>query len=77
MLRLKLSGLILLAATVGCATQVWHPTKTASEQQRDIKLCTDHGKLSQPMEPVAALNIAYECLDQKGYMRGKRPAPST
>ena len=66
--------LALLPLLAGCATQVWHPSKTAAEQRRDVQLCTDHGTLSQPLEPVAALNIAYDCLEQKGYRRGKRPA---
>jgi hypothetical protein len=70
----KLVCFALLPLVGGCATQVYHPTKTAAEQQRDIKTCTDHGKLSAPLEPVAALNIAYECLDQKGYRRGKSRA---
>ncbi len=69
----KISALILVPLLAGCATQVWHPTRTAAEQRRDIKACTDHGTLSEPLEPVAALNIAYECLDQKGYRRGQRP----
>ncbi len=65
------ASLALLTLLGGCATQVYHPAKTAAEQRRDIKTCTDHGKLSSPMEPVAALRIAYECLDQKGYRRGR------
>ncbi len=72
----KLGCLALLPLVGACATQVVHPTKTAAEQQRDIKTCTDHGKLSSPMEPVAALNIAYQCLEQKGYRRG-RTGPAT
>lgn len=76
-MRAKLACLAALPLLGACATQVYHPTKTAAEQQRDIKTCTDHGKLSSPMEPVAALTIAYECLEQKGYQRGRtRPANS-
>ncbi len=73
-MRTKLSCFLLLPFVAGCATQVWHPTRTAAEQRRDIETCTDHGKLSEPLEPVAALAIAYECLEQKGYRRGRRPA---
>lgn len=65
---------MMLPLLSGCATQVWHPTRTQAEQRRDIRICSDHGKLSAPVEPVAALNIAYECLEQKGYQRGPRPA---
>ncbi len=72
----KLSCLALLPLLAGCATQVWHPTRTAAEQRRDIQTCKDHGTLSQPLEPVAALYIAYDCLEQKGYRRGKRRGPS-
>jgi hypothetical protein len=42
-----------------------------AEQQRDIRLCKDHGTLSEPLEPIAALSIAYECLEKKGYQRGR------
>ena len=68
-----LLGPMLLA---GCATQVWHPTRTQEEQQRDIAICSEHGKLSEPIEPVAALNVTYQCLEQKGYRRGARPGQS-
>lgn len=61
----------LAFALSGCAMQVYHPTKTRAEQERDIKTCSDHGKLSEPLEPVAALNVAHECLEKKGYRRGK------
>ena len=55
----------------GCmTTQVYHESRTQAEMQRDIRICTEHGKLSEPIEPIAALNVAYECLEQKGYKRG-------
>ncbi len=67
--------LLLLLALAGCATQVYHPTRTRAEQERDIRICSDHGKLVEPIEPIAALNVAYECLEKKGYKRGKaKPA---
>jgi hypothetical protein len=66
--------LIFIPLLGACATQVWHPTRTQAEQKRDIRICTDHGTLTEPLEPVAALEVAYECLEQKGYQRGKRPA---
>lgn len=65
------SWLLLLVALAGCATQVHHPTRTRAEQERDIRICSEHGKLAEPLEPLAALNVAYECLEKKGYKRGK------
>lgn len=66
--------LFLPLALAGCATQVYHPTRTRAEQERDIRICSEHGKLAEPVEPIAALNVAYECLEKKGYKRGKRPS---
>lgn len=67
-------SLVLLLLLAGCATQVYHPTRTRAEQERDIKICSEHAKLVEPMEPIAALNVAYECLAKKGYKRGKAHA---
>jgi hypothetical protein len=67
---MKLS-LLLLLVLAGCATQVYHPTRTRAEQEREIRICSEHAKLAEPMEPVAALKVAYECLEKKGYKRGK------
>lgn len=53
----------------GCATKVTHPTKSASEMQADIKLCTDEANRRYWMDPVAALYNAYDCLEAKGYQR--------
>lgn len=67
--------LALLPLLAGCAAQVYHPTRTRAEQERDIRICSEHAKLAEPMEPIAALNVAYECLEKKGYQRGKtKPA---
>jgi hypothetical protein len=66
--KLAVAFIPLLA---GCATQVYHPTRTLAEQKRDIDICSEHAKLVEPMEPIAALKVAYECLEQKGYRRGK------
>jgi hypothetical protein len=63
--------LLLPLALTGCAMQVYHPTRTRAEQERDIRICSEHGKLTEPIEPIAALNVAYECLEKKGYKRGK------
>ena len=71
---MKVSVLLLVPLLGACATQVWHPTRTQAEQKRDIAICTEHAELTEPIEPVAALNVAYECLERKGYRRGKRPS---
>lgn len=68
-MRHLLFPLMLLVG--GCMTmEVHHDSRSKAEMQRDIRICTEHGKLSEPMEPIAALNVAYECLEQKGYKRG-------
>ena len=66
--------ILALLPLAGCMTAtVYQPGKSQAETQRDIELCTEHGKLSEPYEPVAALNVAYECLEAKGYRRGSGP----
>lgn len=68
---MKHTLLLPLLLLGGCMTSVHHDDKSQAEMQRDIKLCTEHGKLSEPYEPIAALNVAYECLERKGYKRGE------
>jgi hypothetical protein len=63
---LPLTALLLLPA---CAARVTHPTKTVSEMQVDIDLCTDEANHRYWMDPVAALYNAYDCLEAKGYQR--------
>jgi hypothetical protein len=63
---------LLPLALGGCAVQVHHPTRSAEEQRRDIEICKQHGVLVEPMEPIAARNVAYKCLEKKGYIIGKR-----
>lgn len=70
---MKACAILLTPLLAGCATQVWHPTRTQAEQRRDIEICSDHAKLSDALEPVSTLQIAYDCLEQKGYKRGRRP----
>lgn len=70
---MKASILLPLPLLAACATQVWHPTRTQAEQRRDIAICTEHAKLSEALEPITTLDIAYQCLEQKGYRRGPRP----
>ncbi len=72
-MKLYLAFLPLLA---GCAVQVYHPTRTRAEQERDIAICKEHADLTEPMEPVAMLNVAYDCLEKKGYKR-RKPKPLT
>ena len=59
---------LLLAA---CAAQVSHPTKTLAEQQADIDQCTSWANDKYWMDPLAALLNAYDCLEAKGYKKGK------
>ena len=66
--------LLFPLALGGCATQVYHPTRTRAEQERDIQICSEHAKLTEPLEPIAALSVAYECLEKKGYKRGRMKA---
>jgi hypothetical protein len=73
----KASWLAAVLLLGGCAAQVYHPTKSRAQSERDIKTCSDHGKLASPYEPISALNIAYECLEAKGYRRGKAAAGSS
>ena len=68
---MRIAALLLLPLLGGCMASVYQEGKTQAETERDIRICTEHGKLSEPYEPVAALNVAYECLAQKGYKRGK------
>lgn len=68
---MRYTPLLPLLLLGGCMTSVHHDDKSQAEMQRDIKLCTEHGKLSEPYEPIAALNVAYECLERKGYKRGE------
>ncbi|HEY0445162.1 MAG TPA: hypothetical protein VGD19_01780 [Allosphingosinicella sp.] len=59
----------LLALLAGCATEVYQPGKTREQTQRDIHICSEHAKLVAPYNPVSTLEVAYECLEQKGYRR--------
>ena len=64
---------VLAAAllTAACAAQVTHPTKSLAEQQVDIDQCTDAANRKYWMDPIAALLNAYDCLEAKGYKKGK------
>jgi hypothetical protein len=55
----------------GCAAKVSHPTKSVAEQQVDIDACTDWANRKYWMDPIAALYNAYDCLEAKGYKKGK------
>ena len=59
----------ILAA--GCAAQVSHPTKSTVEMQTDIDQCTGDANRKYWMDPIAALYNAYDCLEARGYRRGK------
>lgn len=55
----------------GCAVQVTHPTATAAEMQVDIDYCTDEASRHFWYDNIAALYRAYDCLEAKGYKRGR------
>jgi hypothetical protein len=74
MWAMRLFLLPMLALTVGCATEVYHPTRSEAEQKKDIELCQEHGDLSEPYEPLRARYVAMECLKAKGYKKGRPPA---
>jgi hypothetical protein len=70
--RLKLLLLAPLFLAGGCTAQVYHPTKSASEMQADVKLCSHQANKEHWFDPVAALYNAYDCLEAKGYRRSHK-----
>lgn len=71
-MKLALLPLTFALALAGCAAQVTHPTKSLAEQQVDIDQCTDAANRKYWMDPIAALLNAYDCLEAKGYEKGKK-----
>ena len=64
--------LVALPALLGaCAAQVTHPTKSVSQMQADIDLCTHSANRKYWMDPIAALYNAQDCLDAMGYKRSR------
>ena len=63
--------LIPLLLLQGCATEVYHPTKSETEMKVDIDGCTSWANRKYWMDPIAALLNAYDCLEAKGYQRGR------
>ena len=61
----------LLPLLAGCATEVYHPTKSEAEMKVDIDGCTTWANRNYWMDPIAALLNAYDCLEAKGYARGR------
>jgi hypothetical protein len=70
-MRLLLLALPLIVG--GCATKVYNPSKTAAQQQADIRYCSDEANRRFWMDSIAALYNAYDCLEAKGYTR-EQPA---
>jgi len=70
---MRLTALALVPLLSGCAVEVWHPTRTLREQQRDIKICHEHGLLTSNYNALHALDEVFVCLEQKGYQRGRPP----
>jgi hypothetical protein len=64
-------------AVQACTASVYHPTKSASEMQADVRLCTNDANRRYWMDPVAALYNAYDCLEAKGYSRSQRDFATT
>jgi hypothetical protein len=69
-MRLLVLLCLPLCATA-CATKVYNPAKTAEQQTADIQLCTDQAYRVYPIDALAALYEAYDCLEAKGYTRGE------
>ena len=68
----KLPILLLpLLLLPGCATEVTHPSKSEAEMKADIDGCTSWANRKYWMDPIAALLNAYDCLEAKGYQRGR------
>lgn len=63
--------LLLTLVLTGCATEVTHPTKSSEEMRVDIDQCTDWANRKYWMDPVAALLNAQDCLEEKGYRKGR------
>jgi hypothetical protein len=61
--------LVLPLLATGCATKVYHPVKTAEQQQADIQFCSDEANRIYWMDALAALYEAYDCLEARGYTR--------
>ncbi len=71
--RLGLLLTVMLLAP-SCATKVYHSTKSEPEMQADIRLCSDQANRKFWMDAIAALYHAYDCLEEKGYERGRAAA---
>jgi hypothetical protein len=59
-------------AVQACTASVYHPTKSGTEMQADVDLCTREANRRYWMDPIAALYNAYDCLEAKGYSRNER-----
>jgi hypothetical protein len=70
----------IIALLGACAVQVYHPSRTRAEQERDIQICDDQGYYSSPYDPLLAYQLALDCLEAKGYQprksKPRRPAPA-
>lgn len=69
---LSLAAIAAAAAVQACTASVYHPTKSASDMQADVQLCTRESNRRYWMDPIAALYNAYDCLEAKGYSRNER-----
>jgi hypothetical protein len=76
-LAMKMSLLPLLVFMSGCATAVYNPEKGREEAQADIDACKEEANRRYYWDRVAALNLANECLEGKGYRRSPAGSGST
>jgi len=56
-------------AAAGCTTKMSHPTRTAAQQQTDIKLCSVAAQRKYQLDVLAQIAAAFNCLEHKGYRR--------
>ncbi len=66
-MKLAIAALPLLLSA--CATAVSHPTRSQEQMRVDIARCTDEAERRHPLDAVAALYTAYDCLEAMGYQR--------
>ena len=71
---MRLLALPILLLLSGCATAVYHPTRTLEQQKKDIEICHEHGTLTTNFNAISALDEVFKCLEAKGYRKGKAPA---
>ncbi|MDT9599085.1 hypothetical protein [Sphingosinicella rhizophila] len=72
-MRMSLLPLLMLAS--GCTMAVYNPEKGRQEAQADIESCKQEANRRHYWDRMAALNVANQCLEAKGYRRGPAAGP--